>query len=216
VDYAVSADSRRLLYVSSGAVYGKVPAGLDRIPEDYPGAPDTTSPSSCYGEAKRFSEMLCSTSGVDTVIARLFSFIGIYQDSQSSFAVPDFIRQAMESSVIRVHGDGTQVRGYCYASELSIMLWKLLLGRPSERVYNVGSDRFVIDIKSLAQLIADMLGSITVIVEGNEKESVNRVTADRYVPNMDRMRRIYEPSINIKESLERTTCSLQSRTGHIR
>lgn len=216
VDYAVSADSRRLLYISSGAVYGKVPAGLDRIPEEYPGSPDPTSPSSCYGEAKRFSELLCSTSGVDTVIARLFSFIGIYQDLQSSFAVPDFIRQAMESSVIRVHGDGTQVRGYCYASELSIMLWKLLLGRPSERVYNVGSDRFVIDIESLAQLMAEMLGSIKVIVEGNGKESVNRVTADRYVPNMDRMRRIYEPSINIKESLERTICFLQSRTGHIR
>jgi nucleoside-diphosphate-sugar epimerase len=214
VDYAVSADSRRLLYISSGAVYGKVPAGLDRIPEDYPGAPDTTSPSSCYGESKRFSELLCSTSGVDTVIARLFSFIGIYQDLQSSFAVPDFIRQAMESSVIRVHGDGTQVRGYCYASELSIMLWKLLLGRPSERVYNVGSDRFVIDIKSLAQLIAEMLGSISVTVEGNEKISMNRVTADRYVPNMDRMRSIYEPSINIKESLERTISSLQSKIGH--
>jgi hypothetical protein len=61
-----------------------------------------------------------------------------------------------------------------------------------------------------------MLGSITVIVEGDERISMNRVTADRYVPNMDRMRRIYEPSINIKESLERTIYSLQSRADHIR
>jgi dTDP-glucose 4,6-dehydratase len=76
---------------------------------------------------------LCRTSGVPTVIARLFAFVGPYQDVGGSFAVPDFIRRAIYDKSIRIHSDGSALRTYCYASDLTISLWKLLLnGKPDE------------------------------------------------------------------------------------
>ncbi|MCX6651888.1 MAG: NAD-dependent epimerase/dehydratase family protein [Methanomassiliicoccales archaeon] len=213
VDYAVSADSRRLLYVSSGAVYGKVPTGLDRIPEDYPGAPDPTSPSSCYGEAKRFSEMLCSTSGVETAIARLFSFIGPYQDPNSSFAAPDFINQALTKRRIVVRGDGTSVRSYCYSSELCITLWKLLLGKRAHVVYNVGMDSPTITIEELAKLVADVVGNTKVEVLGAKPARATKEPPNRYVPDISRLRDIYEPKIGVREAVERTVAHCQG-TGY--
>jgi nucleoside-diphosphate-sugar epimerase len=47
------------LYVSSGAVYGKQPGELVKIPETYLGGPNVLSPVSAYGEGKRLAELLC-------------------------------------------------------------------------------------------------------------------------------------------------------------
>src|SRR5205814_2926216 len=50
LDLAQSAGARRFLLASSGAVYGRQPAELSHVGEDYPGAPDPTDPDSAYGQ----------------------------------------------------------------------------------------------------------------------------------------------------------------------
>ena len=169
------------------------------------GAPDLADPSSCYGEAKRYSELLCRTSGVPSIIARLFAFIGPYQDTGGSFAVPDFIRQALRDKSIRIHGDGSALRTYCYASDLTIGLWKLLLnGKPGE-LYNVGSDKPRVSIRELAELIGSQLGNIEIVVEGKTGNG----TRSRYIPNTDKFKQIYSAQIDLAEGLRRTLASYQ-------
>lgn len=74
--------ARKLLFVSSGAVYGDPPASLRDLSEDYSGGPDVTGSSAAYGEAKRAEELLCvlhgREHGFETKIARAFAFVGPY------------------------------------------------------------------------------------------------------------------------------------------
>ncbi len=194
----------RILYISSGAVYGPQPDDMACISEDYLGGPDVASPLSCYGEAKRFSEVLCLHSGIPSVSARLFSFIGPHQDLKSSFAVPNFINSGLHGKGIVIKGDGSPVRGYCYASDLCCALWKLLLGNTRYTIYNVGSDRFQIDIMHLARMVADSFEGIDVSILGRKDPQQVGSQAKRYVPDITRLKSVYEPKINIKEGLRRT------------
>ena len=201
--------SKRSILISSGAIYGEQPSEMHGIPEEYPGGPDLSKSSSCYGEGKRLSEMLFRVSGVDYRIARVFSLTGPYQDLNSGFAVPDLIKQAAEESHIYLRGDGSSVRSYCYASDLSIFLFKLLLGKPKHEVYNVGCREATVDIAELAQTISAIFSG----VEVTKGQSVDEMatTRSRYVPQLDRMYEFYRPHTGLREGLLRSCHSMYNR-----
>ncbi|MGZ5077139.1 MAG: NAD-dependent epimerase/dehydratase family protein [Methylobacter sp.] len=203
--YARRAGVRALLYLSSGAAYGRQAPEVDSLCENGPSAPDLSELSSCYGEAKRYAELLCRASGVPSVIARLFAFLGPYQDIDGSFAVPDFIRQAMRDKTIRIHSDGSAMRTYYYASDLTIGLWKLLLnGKPGE-LYNVGSDMPCVSIRQLAERIAAQIGDVEVVVESKTGSGPR----SRYIPNTDKFKQLYFAQTGLTEGLQRTLASYQ-------
>jgi dTDP-glucose 4,6-dehydratase len=161
LDFAGQKRIRRMLFTSSGAVYGRQPPELTHVPENWPGAPSPLDAGSGYGQAKRASEFLCTTSGIefgfDVVIARLFAFVGPYLPLDSIFAVGNFVRDALRGGPIRIQGDGTPYRSYLYAADMAIWLWVLLLkGRPGD-AYNVGSSEAV-TILDLARRVARVHG----------------------------------------------------------
>ena len=69
------AGGRRLLFVSTGEIYGENPAVTGGFREDDFGRIDPMNPRSCYPESKRAAETLCasyaSQYGLDCVVARL-------------------------------------------------------------------------------------------------------------------------------------------------
>lgn len=76
--FAHMAGIRKVLFTSSGAVYGAQPSDVERIPKSHPGACPTDAPYATYGQSKRLAEHLCTlyhhAQGVETKIARCFAF----------------------------------------------------------------------------------------------------------------------------------------------
>jgi dTDP-glucose 4,6-dehydratase len=207
LEYAKEARASSFLYVSSGAVYGEQPSDMGAIPEDHYSELDPNAADACYGEGKRLCEVLCAESGLGVTIARPFALIGPYQDINGKFAVPDFIRQAAFDKRIVVKGDGKAVRGYCYASDLTIILWKLLLQKNRYIVYNVGSSDFVITIGELAKLVSGLMNNAKVNIMGK----ASKAPRSRYVPDIKRLKEVYTPKVDIKTALSRTIRSYRNR-----
>jgi dTDP-glucose 4,6-dehydratase len=187
--FAATHGTQRFLLTSSGAIYGKQPADLLRLPEDYAGAPSTTDPGTAYGHAKRAAEFLCTVSAqeykFDALIARLFAFTGSRLPLDRNFAVGNFVGDVLAGGPIRIQGDGTPYRSYLYAADLAIWLWTILVhGRPF-RPYNVGSGEAV-SITELAGIVAAATAPGTPIEIA--QKPVFGAPALRYVPCVERAR----------------------------
>lgn len=195
------------LFVSSGAVYGTQPPEMERVNEDYAGAPDISSSGSTYGEAKRFAELMCTlyreADGVPVRVARPFGLTGPYQDLDGGFALTDFIRCGLRSEEIRIEGDGTPVRSFCYAADLTIALLKILLEAEPGSVFNVGSE-CEISISELASRIVNVMGA-SVPITIQETQMAGR-RAPRYVPDTSRLQQRlgFRPRYELTETLRRT------------
>jgi dTDP-glucose 4,6-dehydratase len=185
LEFASTHKTKKLLFTSSGAVYGRQPSELMHIPEDYIGAPDVTNPLSAYGEGKRSAEMLCilytHKFGFETKIARCFAFVGPYLPLDANYAIGNFIRDALKGGSIVIKGDGTPYRSYLYAADLAIWLWTILMKGQSCQPYNVGSED-ALTIKELAYILVQYstLPMNVQIIKNHE----SNMHTERYIPTI--------------------------------
>ena len=187
LELASAAAARRVLFVSSGAVYGVQPADMARVPETHAGAPDATDPRAVIGNGKRLCEFLCAcyaqAHGFDAVTARLFAFVGPHLPLDGPFAIGSFLADVLAHRAIRIGGDGTAVRSYLYAADLAVWLWTMLLRGAPGRAYNVGSDQAV-SIRELGEVVAATLAPGTPIEIA--RRAMPGQAGARYVPSVDR------------------------------
>ncbi len=183
LDFAVEKGVERVLFLSSGAVYGQQPWEMERVAENWTGAPSCTDPRNAYAEGKRAAEMLCAIYqkqfGTKVAIARIFALLGPYLSLDIHFAAGNFIRNAMQGKPVIVNGNGLPCRPYLYASDLTVWLWHLLVEAEPGKPYNVGSDESV-SIRSLAEKISQVLGNGEYQVMGAQDAGWN---LGRYVPD---------------------------------
>ena len=211
----------RMLYTSSGAVYGRQPPGLSHMPEDFAGGPDPLDRRNAYAEGKRAAEFLCGLVASDPVapvpvsIARCFAFVGPHLPLDVHFAIGNFIRDALAGGPIRISGDGTPYRSYLYAADLAEWLITILLRGKAGRAYNVGSEQAV-SIHALAGLVADIAVSIwpsrdrPAVVVG--KQADPGAAATRYVPNCKRAHDelLLATAMPLESAIRRTLLDRQS------
>ena len=219
LEFASQANTRKFLFVSSGAVYGKQPPEIDNIDEDYSRGPDPLDPASAYAEGKRTGELLCvlaaRESSLQPKIARCFAFVGPYMKLNAHFAIGNFMRDHLAEEAIRVQGDGTSVRSYMYASDLMIWLWTILFRAKSCRAYNVGSEE-AISIADLAREVASIPRDAQDLTGFPSRDGdlrveiackpVAGVPASRYVPSTQRVHKELglTNSVRLRDAIERT------------
>lgn len=207
LEAAKRSGAKRLLYVSSGAVYGPQPADLPAIAEDFAGAPPADDPAHAYGRGKRIAEQLCldawRAGSPEPVIARCFAFVGPHLPLDQHFAAGNFLRDALAGNPIRIGGDGTPLRSYLHTADLAVWLWTLLFAGKAGRAYNVGSEEAV-SIAELARAAA-VLRTPPLSVE-IARAAVPGVRPARYVPATARARTELglATRVGLAEALRRT------------
>ena len=199
--------AQRLLLLSSGAVYGATPPGLQRLAEDHTGAPDCLQPASAYGEGKRASELLCalaaSKHGLQIPVARCFAFVGPHLPLDKHFAIGNFIGAALRGEPLLIQGDGTPLRSYLHAADLALWLCTLLLKGHSGTAYNVGGDEAV-SIAALAQRVCAVLGSSARVEVA--RTAVPGAPVPCYLPDIGRIAQQFglRPQITLDQAILRT------------
>ncbi len=199
LEVAVKSRAKKILFVSSGSVYGGGDIHSGPTAESCQMAPDVISDSeACYSEAKRAAELqhiICSnTYGVDVTIARCFSFVGPLFPLEINYSIGNFIRDALSGSVIRVTSDGMSIRSFMYTYDLAIWLLCLLVHGENRSAYNVGSEQ-AISIRELAEAVRLRLNpeaSVSINHECEKQKGTQSGASNWYVPSTEKARTRYQ------------------------
>lgn len=196
------APTAKILFSSSRMVYGKIV----RIPadENHP-----TKPFSVYGIHKLLAEMYYryyfETFNTDAVSVRIPTPYGTRQHMKHNkySVVGWFLRQSLNSEVIKIFGDGTQSRDYIYIDDVVDAFLRLGLAGKSGEIYNLGANE--------KTRLIDMVNAILAETKTGSKECVpypdNYVAGgfDDYVADYGKIKNdvFWKPKIDLEEGVRR-------------
>ena len=200
----------KVIYTSSGAIYGQQPEGMNVLSEDASLEPveNLALNKRGYAQAKRDGEDLIrglGKIGIDISIARCFAFVGPYLPLDQHFAIGNFIRNGMRKEPIKVNASHPVYRSYMYSDDL--VLWLMTIAKnatPEAPCFNVGSDQ-AISVLDLAKRVAARFG-----VSVNHPAQ-NKVPIDRYIPSIDKARKELGLTLhfNVDQAIDKTIENLQ-------
>jgi dTDP-glucose 4,6-dehydratase len=199
LEFAARANTRKLLYTSSGAVYGTQSEPLQ--PEGH------EHPTTIYGQAKLAAEQLLTGAWCECKIARCFAFLGPHLPLTTHFAAGNFLADALAGRPVQIASDGRALRSYLYPTDLVIWLWTLLFRGTSLRPYNVGSEDAV-SIQTLAETIrAEVSPTLPIHIEQLPADE----PPNRYVPSTARAKVELglTQTISLEEAIRRTAAWLR-------
>ena len=158
-----------------------------------------------YSIAKLAGEHLVSAYhkelGMPTVIVRPFNVFGPLRIGEH--AMLRFILCALEGAELEVHGDGSQIRSWCYIDDFCAGVLRTLdRGQAVGEDFNIGSARNTLTIYALAQKIIEMTGSRSGITFTHHGFS----DIDVRVPRLDKAHTLlgYEPQYELDRALPLT------------
>jgi UDP-glucose 4-epimerase len=138
---------------------------------------------------------------VPTVTLRPFNVFGPGQIGGG--AIRAFIEAALAGRDLTIHGDGSQIRAWCYVDD---MVEAVLLGleRPEAvgQSFNIGNPRSAVTIFELAQRIKRLSGCPGEIVF----QPLHYADVELRIPNVEKARTAlgFEARVELDEGLERT------------
>jgi nucleoside-diphosphate-sugar epimerase len=173
----------KIVYTSSGAVYGQQDSGLEFLSESTPLRPieSLAINKRDYALAKRDAEKAIQKLGLQgfcVSIARCFAFVGPYLPRDQHFAIGNFIGDGLLGKSIKVSATKPVYRSYMYADDL--VRWLMTIAHSSSpqcSIYNVGSADAV-EVRELAEQVGNYFG---VNIDAAE---INNLDEDRYVPSV--------------------------------
>ena len=187
----------------------------------YKSSEDDTTQMGAVGEArwtyavsKLAGEHFCHAyhkdCGLPTVIVRPFNIYGPGQVGEG--AVHVFTTRALRGLELQIHGDGDQIRSWCYIDDLVNGLL-LCLEKPEAvgQSFNLGNPRGTVTVYALAMAVVRACGSRSPIV------FVPKTYADveLRIPNIEKARAQlgYEPQVHLEEGLRRTAAWYRQQLG---
>jgi UDP-glucose 4-epimerase len=118
-------------------------------------------------------------------------------------AIRAFIEAALAERDLVIHGDGSQIRAWCYVDDM-VDASLLCLERPEAvgQTFNVGNPRSTVTIWDLAQRIKRLTGAPSEIVF----QPLHYADVELRIPNVEKARELlgFEPRVELDDGLART------------
>lgn len=191
LEYARMNSIKRLLYISSGEVYGEAKFETLSFKESDYGYIDILNPRSCYPTAKRTAENLCTAYnkqyGIDVVIARPCHTYGPNVTNTDNRATVQFTKQAINHESIVLKSLGLQIRSYCYIVDCATAIFTILLKGECCEAYNIAKSYTYLSIAQFAQLTADLADVALVYDLGDEEVNEQRTFITRAVLSSEKL-----------------------------
>jgi nucleoside-diphosphate-sugar epimerase len=196
---------RRVVFASSSSVYGADPS-LPKA-ESMPAVPIAP-----YGVGKLAAEGYCraffQVYGLETVSLRYFNVFGPRQDPLSEYAavIPRFIAAILDGRRPTIYGDGEQSRDFTYVDNaVEANLLAATAPDVGGQAFNIAGGEGITLNALLDELRAITEISIEAVHEAARPGDLRHSLAD-----LSRAREAlpYEPSIDLREGLERTVANL--------
>ena len=179
----------KVLYTSSGAIYGKQSLNIRGFSEKY--YPKPLNHKSIirkkYAITKYKNEKLFNSlnkENINVIITRCFAFVGKSLPLNKNFVIGNLIKNIVEKKKLVIKSDKKVLRSYMFADDLAHCLLKLTLSNKTNfNLYNIGSED-KIDIRQLAYKLAKKYKLETKI-----KKIKNKSKHDTYIPNILKFRK---------------------------
>jgi nucleoside-diphosphate-sugar epimerase len=200
----------RILYTSSGAVYGQQPTSVSHIDETYAAGAveDMVAYKRDYAEAKRAVEQQLAglgNDGIKVTVARCFAFVGVHLPRDQHFAIGNFLGDGLASRPITVQANHLVYRSYMDADDLVRWLMAMVVAADEScPVYNVGSDESI-SVQQAAQTVARLFGTTAHI------PPLTSEVVDRYVPSVAKAR--HQLGLECSVTLEQSLRGIIARLG---
>jgi UDP-glucose 4-epimerase len=144
-----------------------------------------------------------------TVVVRPFNVYGPGQVGEG--ALRTFVQRAIHHQEIQIHGDGTQIRAWCYVDDMvRAVLLALKEPRAIGESFNIGNQRAVVTIYGLVSTVLRVLGSKSPIVFVRK----DYVDVELRVPRTAKALELlgFEAQVDLEEGIRRTAeyyCALE-------
>ena len=139
--------------------------------------------------------------GLPTVTVRPFNVYGPQQVGIG--AIHTFVVEALKGNDLEIHGEGTQIRAWCYVDDMvdGVMLC-LEKDEAVGHVFNIGNPRATVTVANLALLVKRLCNSDSKLVYSQR----DYVDVELRIPSIKKAMSMlgYWPKVDLEEGLERT------------
>lgn len=211
LEYGRLHGAKRLLYVSSGEIYGQGSSSIKEYQEDYSGYINILDPRSCYPSGKRAAETLCCSYcqqySMDVVIARPCHTYGPNMTEKDNRATAQFIGNALRGEDIILKSPGSQLRSYCYVPDCVSALLTVLIKGTTGEAYNLANPDSKLTIAQFAKLVAEVSGHQVIFEDPDLMALMERSPIDRQVLDSRKLEKLgwkgkYNPERGIRHTLK--------------
>lgn len=147
--------------------------------------------------------------GLPTSVVRPFNVYGPGQVGEG--ALRTFIQRAIQDLPIEIHGDGTQIRAWCFVDDMvDAVLLAMSEAKAVGESFNIGNQRAVTTIYGLACAVTRVLGSKSPITFLKK----DYVDVELRVPSVAKARHLlgFEAKVDLDEGIARTASFYRGET----
>lgn len=187
---------KKIIFTSSGAVYGEPANGLLSCETDNP------SPNTLYGISKLYAEEYIKYSGVRYIILR---FSNIFGPGSNKGVVYNFIKSAKDKSQISIFGTGNQKRNFLFINDAIESIIQSVRYNGNSQIINV-ADSKLYSLIELAELLEEHgLKFKTFFTDSDETNQLRVLSED-----INKAKRIlnWRPKVGLEKGIANTIKSI--------